>query len=64
GSHSEALVSTVVSTPRGEQSFGGSSLRIYPWTYVHGLLRRRIKILGTFFCPPLSNRTETKRAAY
>ncbi len=33
GSHSEALVSTVVSTPRGEPSFGGSPLRIHPWTY-------------------------------
>ncbi|MCZ6562652.1 MAG: hypothetical protein O6948_07005 [Deltaproteobacteria bacterium] len=24
-------------------SFGGSTLRIHPWTYAHGLLRRRRK---------------------
>ncbi len=30
--------STLLRSP----SFGGSPLRIYPWTYVHGLLRRRI----------------------
>ena len=31
--------STLLRSP----SFGGSPLRIHPWTYVHGLLRRRIK---------------------
>ncbi|MFQ5916472.1 MAG: hypothetical protein ACE5I0_01525 [Candidatus Binatia bacterium] len=42
GSHSEALVSTVVSTPRGEPSFGGSTFRIHPRPNSRGLLRRRI----------------------
>ncbi len=28
-------------------SFGGSPLRIHPWAYAHGLLRRRIKINPT-----------------
>ncbi|MFQ5917088.1 MAG: hypothetical protein ACE5I0_04670 [Candidatus Binatia bacterium] len=43
GSHSEALVSTVVSTPRGEPSFGGSTIRIHSRPNSRGLLRRRIK---------------------
>jgi len=42
GTHSEALVSTVGSTPRGEPSFGGSDMGIHPRVHARGLLRRRI----------------------
>ncbi len=36
--------STLLRSP----SFGGSPLRIHLWTYVHGLLRRRIKKMLPF----------------
>jgi len=42
GFHSEALVSTVGSTPRGKPSFGRSTLGIHPRPHGRGILRRRI----------------------